>query len=78
MENTSRRNFLSSSALASMGTLAALGNTPLLRANESTLAGRFYKTLKIGMAKEGETLVQKFKAVKEAGFVGFFHSPPQY
>ncbi|MDB2495568.1 sugar phosphate isomerase/epimerase [Verrucomicrobiales bacterium] len=76
MENTSRRNFLSSSALASMGTLAALGNTPLLRANESTLAGRFYKTLKIGMAKEGETLVEKFKAVKEAGFDGIELSAP--
>ncbi len=35
-----------------------------------SLKGRFYKTLKIGMVKEGKTLTEKFAAAKEAGFEG--------
>lgn len=36
----------------------------------SGLKGRFFKTLKIGMVKEGETMSEKFAAAKEAGFDG--------
>jgi hexulose-6-phosphate isomerase len=34
------------------------------------LAGRIYKTLKIGMVQVRGSLVEKFKAVREAGFAG--------
>ena len=34
------------------------------------LAGRIYKTLKVGMIKGGANLTEKFKMAKEAGFMG--------
>lgn len=42
------------------------------------LKGRFYKTLKIGMIKEGSTLKEKFSIAKEAGFEGVELSAPGY
>lgn len=78
MTNFNRRNFLSTTGLASLGTLAALGNTRTLRAEEATLAGRFYKTLKIGMIKEGDTLKEKFQMAKEAGFQGVELNAPGF
>jgi len=35
-----------------------------------SLKGQLYKTLKIGMIKEGETLAEKFAVAKSAGFEG--------
>lgn len=66
---TNRRVFLRSSSLA----LAGIGLAPLT-ANAARLSGtddgpRFKKAVKIGMAP-GKTLLEKFRAIKEAGFDG--------
>jgi hexulose-6-phosphate isomerase len=42
------------------------------------LKGRFYKTLKIGMVREGKTLSEKFAIAKRAGFDGIELSAPGY
>ena len=67
--NSSRRQFLQqTAALAAAATLAP----GLAMADPSVpdaLAGRLYKTLKIGMIK-GNGLVERFKIAKEAGFKG--------
>lgn len=70
MTRTSRRNFLASSGLLSLGTGLSLSGFSSAFASDATLAGRFYKTLKIGMIKEGATLTEKFAAAREAGFQG--------
>ena len=67
----SRRHFLQSVSLAG----AALALPPALRAahHQSVshpMAGRLYKTLKIGMIKIEASLIDKFKAAREAGFMG--------
>lgn len=65
-----------------MQTTAALAAaSPLLaRAADVTvanpLAGRLYKTLKIGMVRIDGSLTDKFKAVKEAGFDGIEMDSP--
>ncbi len=70
----SRRGFLQTSAFA---TLMA---QPLFSfAQESTsdsLAGRIYKTLKIGMVRVEGDLTDKFRAVKAAGFDGIELNAP--
>ena len=67
--NSSRRQFLQqTAALAAAATLAP----GLAMADPSVpdaLAGRLYKTLKIGMIK-GNGLVERFKIAKAAGFKG--------
>lgn len=82
-----RRQFLRTSTLLAGGSLLA-GNSLLsgtsLRAADSAakgtvsdpLAGRLYKTLKIGMIKVPGTLTEKFKAAKEAGFAGVEMNAP--
>ncbi|MCA9124279.1 MAG: sugar phosphate isomerase/epimerase [Planctomycetaceae bacterium] len=73
----SRRRFI-------QGTAAVLATQPLLsqpiRANESDgyLRGRLYKTLKIGMVQVQGSLVDKFRAAKEAGFHGIELNAPGY
>ncbi len=47
-------------------------------AASSGLKGRFYKTLKIGMVKDGATLAEKFVIAKEAGFDGIELNAPGY
>lgn len=74
----SRRNFLSTTALTAFGSYAAAGSVRFLQADEPTLAGRFYKTLKIGMVKEGKTTAEKFAAAKGAGFHGIELSAPGF
>ncbi len=71
--NIARRQFLRGTA-AMVGTAAVVGSTPLIGLaglpKPTTLKGRLYKTLKIGMVRVPGTLVDKFKAAKEAGFDG--------
>jgi hexulose-6-phosphate isomerase len=65
--------------LLSLATLIAFGS-PSLRAAESDapLAGRLYKTLKIGMIKIDGSLTEKFLAAKEAGFRGIELNAPGF
>ncbi len=71
--NLGRRHFLQGTA-AMMGTVAVIGSAPLVGLaslpKPTTLKGRLYKTLKIGMVRVPGTLTDKFKAAKEAGFDG--------
>lgn len=77
MMNTSRRRFLGTAALLSASTVV-----PSLEAQTfpetKALKGRFYKTLKIGMVREGKTLKEKFAIAKQAGFDGIELSAPGY
>ncbi len=69
--SASRRQFLQQTGLLAAGSL--LGTAPRAAANPSiphALAGRLYKTLKIGMIKVDGSLSDKFKAAKTAGFLG--------
>lgn len=68
----SRRTFLQTSAVV-CGAGALL--SPVI-AQPPTLKGRLYKTLKIGMVKVEGNLVDKFHAVKEAGFHGIEMNAP--
>lgn len=65
---TSRRQFLrqASLAAATLAAPAALLADPKI---PDALAGRIYKTLKIGMIKGGD-LTERFKMAKAAGFMG--------
>jgi L-ribulose-5-phosphate 3-epimerase len=65
---TSRRQFLrhASLAAATLAAPAALHADPKI---PDALAGRIYKTLKIGMIKGGD-LTERFKTAKAAGFMG--------
>ncbi|MBL4884679.1 MAG: sugar phosphate isomerase/epimerase [Planctomycetaceae bacterium] len=68
-----RRHFLQGTA-AIAGAAAVVGTNPLAGfaalPQPTTLKGRLYKTLKIGMVRVEGTLVDKFNAAKEAGFDG--------
>ncbi|MBW3597521.1 MAG: sugar phosphate isomerase/epimerase [Planctomycetes bacterium] len=69
----SRRRFLQASA----ATIAAAPLVSLAQEAESDgLTGRIYKTLKIGMVKVPGSLIEKFQAVKEAGFAGIEMNAP--
>ncbi|QDU97846.1 sugar phosphate isomerase/epimerase family protein [Lignipirellula cremea] len=69
-----RRGFLQgAAAFCAAQPLLALGAE-----KPATLQGRLYKTLKIGMVKTPGTLVEKFAAVKEAGFQGIELNAPGY
>lgn len=72
-----RRRFVQWSSAAIAGGLLsreALANPTL----PDALAGRLYKTLKIGMIKVDGGLTDKFKAAKQAGFEGVELSAPGY
>lgn len=64
-----RRSFLHTSAALTAGLLTA--KHPLHAASEipNALAGRLYKTLKIGMIR-GTNLIERFQTAKTAGFKG--------
>lgn len=68
---SNRRQFLSQAALVTAGALLP-GTQRVLGAPDvpDAMAGRIYKTLKIGMIKSGGSLTEKFKIAKEAGFKG--------
>lgn len=67
-----RRQFIQTTAAASAlagATLPAFGaQSQADDDGKFPLKGKLFKTLKIGMVKEGNTLTEKFKAAKEAGF----------
>ncbi len=70
-----RRQFLRGTSLAAAGALLAshLPDTTAAAAAPTVsdpLAGRLYKTLKIGMIKVPGSLADKFAAAKQAGFAG--------
>ena len=65
----SRRNFLQTSA-ALMATTPLLARGTTAQAADFPLAGRMYKTLKIGMVNIPGSLTEKFKALKSVGFDG--------
>lgn len=72
-----RRSFLITTAAAPLAGalssgLAESGNVP------AGLKGRFYKTLKIGMIREGANLSEKFAIAKAAGFDGVELSAPGF
>lgn len=67
---TSRRSFLRhASTLALASALPAVRQAVAKPDVPDALAGRIYKTLKIGMIKGGN-LVERFKIAKQAGFMG--------
>ena len=68
---SSRRHFLCHASLATAGLLLPFARrTMAAPAVPDALAGRIYKTLKVGMIKSSGGLVEKFKIAKEAGFKG--------
>lgn len=76
-----RRKFLAAAALApaalSIPFARAAGN-PGGPAAAGSLKGRFYKTLKIGMIRDGSNFSEKFAIAKEAGFDGVELNAPGY
>jgi len=74
MQNSSRRHFIKLGTSASV-----LGVSGLLKAeDEVLLKGRIYKTLKVGMVKEGKTLSEKLGIAKAAGFEGIELGAPGF
>ena len=71
MSTIDRRHFLLRASLA-VATAALSPARSLLAASEvpHALAGRIYKTLKIGMIKGGASMTERFKTAKAAGFMG--------
>ena len=76
--NTSRRQFLHTASLLTAGAaLPAWQKAAAAPDIPHALAGRLYKTLKIGMVKVDGSLTDKFKAAKQAGFMGIeLNAPP--
>jgi hexulose-6-phosphate isomerase len=73
INSLSRRRFLQGSAAA----IAAAPVAALAQEGASDgLAGRIYKTLKIGMVRVQGSLTDKFRAAKEAGFEGIETNAP--
>ena len=74
-----RRHFLQGAA-AMLGSAAVLGSNSLSSLasipKPTTLKGRLFKTLKIGMVRVPGTLTDKFRAAKEAGFDGIEMNAP--
>jgi hexulose-6-phosphate isomerase len=67
----SRRQILRHASLITAGALLpGMQRAVAAPAVPDALAGRIYKTLKIGMIKSSGGLVKKFKIAKEAGFMG--------
>ena len=74
---TNRRQFLHRASLLTAGaTLPAWQNLAAAPNVPHALAGRLYKTLKIGMIKVDGSLTDKFKAAKQAGFMGVEMNAP--
>jgi len=77
-----RRRFLQQTSLVAAGALAAAEFTGTAAAAAAEvshpMAGRLYKTLKIGMIKVPGTLADKFKAAKQAGFAGVELNAPGF
>lgn len=80
MTKTSRRHFLAAGAIlpAAITLPSSLRAEGAAASPGTSLAGRFYKTLKIGMVKEGTGLVEKFTIARDAGFDGIELGAPGY
>ncbi len=77
MSITTRRRFLTAGAILPLiqpGDALFAQSRPV----PTGLKGRFYKTLKIGMIKEGANLSEKFVIAGKAGFEGVERSAPGY
>lgn len=77
-QTSSRRRFLKTSTTltaAAMG-IGTHGQANAAAETPSTLKGRLYKTLKIGMVKVDGSLIDKFNSVKAAGFHGIEMNAP--
>ena len=76
-----RRRFLELSSLAAAGGFftgcSRAADVPAGPVSDP-LAGRLYKTLKIGMIKVDGSLTDKFRAAKEAGFLGVELNAPGF
>ena len=74
--NASRRQFLHQASLFAAGALLPAAQRVQAAPDvPNALAGRIYKTLKIGMIKGGD-LTERFKTAKAAGFMGVEMSLP--
>ncbi|MDG2167069.1 MAG: sugar phosphate isomerase/epimerase [Opitutales bacterium] len=72
-----RRHFIQTAAALGAGTMLPSILKGAHHANASNpMAGRLYKTLKIGMIKVEGSLTDKFKAAKKAGFMGVEMNSP--
>ena len=79
MTPPTRRRFLQSTlAAATAGATLLPHSSKADPAIPHALAGRLYKTLKIGMIKVDGSLTDKFRAAKQAGFQGVELSAPGY
>ncbi len=77
MNTSSRRQFLRHASLLTAGAaLPAWQNLAAAPDAPHALAGRIYKTLKIGMIKVDGSLTDKFKTAKTAGFQGVEMNAP--
>ncbi|MCP5559143.1 MAG: sugar phosphate isomerase/epimerase [Verrucomicrobiaceae bacterium] len=77
MTSLPRREFLRRSALLAAGAAFPVARQVTAAPDApDALAGRLYKTLKIGMVKNVPTLTEKFKIAKEAGFHGIEMNAP--
>lgn len=75
--SSNRRQFLRhTAALAGAAALPAWGQAATTAGTPDALAGRLYKTLKIGMIKVDGSLTDKFKAALTAGFKGVEMNAP--
>lgn len=68
--SSSRRRFLQQASLWATGALGSSSSVFASPDVPDAMAGRIYKTLKVGMIKGGVNLTEKFKIAKEAGFMG--------
>ena len=73
----SRRHFLRQASLVTAGALLPTAQRAFAAPDApNALAGRIYKTLKIGMIKVEGSLTDKYKAAKAAGFKGVEMNAP--
>src|SRR6476620_983146 len=73
---TNRREFLAATAMASTG-LAV--HSARLWGDDKPTDRKFKKAVKIGMVRPGDTLLEKFKLLKELGFEGIeLDAPSKY
>src|SRR5215213_6710373 len=73
----SRRQFVSTAAVTTVG--LAQASSGLFAIDQKPGEKKFKKAVKIGMVKTGDTLLEKFKLLKELGFDGIeMDAPSKY
>lgn len=81
MTKTTRRHFLSAGSILPAALTLPAASLHARAASDlagASLAGRLYKTLKIGMVKDGANLTEKFIIARDAGFDGIELNAPGY